>query len=359
MCWLHMMQSAREAGNPAEWVMRQGPPAVTANSDVNVDEIPRYDELARFVAPNMERAAYLELLKDEAAENPDIIRERMDLLENIFGYNVEFKQTYSPEAAIEQVYNLASILFYFLNDLGIEVMRSTPDKTNYYLGANDELRVFHGTDQPEYRGHVALPESADARLEDVYLGSLITRGAIAHEVSHEIDRRAGVFGTVRVELKYGPDGAVVSRESEEGPVGSFHWFLENRVPNQQQPIDDNDGYNFLTAVSNLRGDSRAALQAELGDAREIFADLLAAKVLDPLDEDFYSTAYDNAQPIGFKNFYGAADVAIAMEQYFDQYADYLEIGTPNPEAFDYIKYHNLQRYNELQWPVIPVHGDEE
>ena len=97
----------------------------------------------------------------------------------------------------------------------------------------------------------------------------------------------------------------------------------------------------------------------MGAVREIFADLLAAKVLDPLDEDFYSTAYRNAQAIGFKPTYGAADVAIAMEQYFDQFADYLQDGSPKPEAFDYIKYHDLQRYNELQWPVIPLHGDEE
>ena len=359
---LHMMQSAREAGNPAEMVMLQDHPAVIANADVNVNDVPRYDELARFVTPNMERAAYLKSLKDQAVEQPEIIQEYLVLLEEIFGYNVEFKQEHAPESAIEQVYNLASILFHFLNDLGINVMRSTPDKTNYYLGADDELRVLHETEQPEYRGHVALPESADARLEDVYLGSLITRGAIAHEVSHEIDRRAGAYGTVRVELEFGPDGKVVSRESEEGPKGSFHWYLKNRVLNQQQQLPLGhilQGYGFDTAVSNLNENSRAAIQAELGAVREIFADLLAAKVLDPLDEDFYSTAYDNAEPIGFENFYGAADIAIAMEQYFDHYADYLQDGSPKPGAFDYIKYHDGQKYDELQWPVIPIHGDEE
>ena len=105
--------------------------------------------------------------------------------------------------------------------------------------------------------------------------------------------------------------------------------------------------------------SRAASEQEKDYLREIFADLLAAKLLGPLDEDFFSKHGALVQ-IGFRNTFGAADIAIAMEQYFDDYAKYLGDGdSPKPEEFEYIKYHDWQKYDELQWPVMPVQGDEE
>lgn len=119
------------------------------------------------------------------------------------------------------------------------------------------------------------------------------------------------------------------------------------------------GYRFADAQGYLADGSRAASEIEQGAVREIFADLLAAKVLGPFG-DFYSRA-DTAVLIGFKkDTRGAAYIAIAMEQYFDHYDDFLSDGSPVPEAFYYTNYHDHQTtYGQLEWPVMPVQGDEE
>lgn len=47
-----------------------------------------------------------------------------------------------------------------------------------------------------------------------------------------------------------------------------------------------------------------------------------------------------------------------MEQFFDDYDDFIRTGSPEPEGFEYIKFHHQQTYQSLEWPVMPVEGDE-
>ena len=247
----------------------------------------------------------------------------MELIERIFGYTVQFDDTYDVGAnvdlAMEQVHNLGTNLFHFLNDLGKEIMESTAKETIYILGADERIRELHNVDDYAFRGHVALPESTaqgNPDLKIVYLGREIEAGAIGHEVAHEIDRRMGNYGTVKVEYEEGSEQTIL----EVGPDGSLLWFFKNQVLNQQQRRKANERYSFETAVTNLLTGSRAASEQEKDYLREIFADLLAAKVLGPLDEDFFSKHGALVQ-IGFRKTFGAADIAIAMEQYFDDYAE--------------------------------------
>ena len=348
-----------------EHVFLQEDPEAIANMDVNSDEIPRYRELETFVNTSL---AELQRL---AEENPMVIDENIELLKNVFGYEIAFYDgddlpadyykegsIEDKQSAMEQVHNLGTILFHFLNDLGFQIMQSTPEETIFVLGADERIRELHNVDDYAFRGHVALPESTakgNPDLKIVYLGSEIEAGAIGHEVAHEIDRRMGNYGTVKVEYEEDSEQTIL----EVGPDGSLLWFFKNQVLNQQQRRKANDRYSFETAVTNLLTGSRAASEQEKDYLREIFADLLAAKLLGPLDEDFFSKHGALVQ-IGFRNTFGAADIAIAMEQYFDDYAKYLGDGdSPKPEEFEYIKYHDWQKYDELQWPVMPVQGDEE
>lgn len=261
-----------------------------------------------------------------------------------------------------QVYKLGTILFHFLNDLGKEIMESTPGETIYILGADERIAKVPEAEYPKHQGLVVLPESTtegNPDLKIVYLGSEIEAGAIGHEVAHEIDRRMGVNGTVRVEFVEGSDGKWKTI-SEVGPIGSLLWYMKNQVVNQRVNLPKGheiQGYNFAEAKKHLPEGSRAASEIEKDYVREIFADLLAAKVLGPF-EDFYSRD-GAAVPIGFnKNSFGAADIAIAIEQYFDNYDDFLTDGSPEPETFGYTKYHDQQTYGQLEWPVMPVQGDE-
>ena len=337
-----------EADSP-EFIFRQNDAEVIANMDVNPDEIERYEELKDFVTKGLD-----EIQETGETELLAKIDESMALLQDIFGYTVKFHKDYDVEAnvrlAMEQVHNLGTILFHFLNDLGFEIMQSTPEETIFVLGADERIS--------KYQGLVVLPESTaegDPDLKIVYLGSEIEAGTIGHEVAHEIDRRMGDYGTAKVEYEEGSG----LPKSKTGPDGSLLWFMKTQVLNQRQERDENDRYNFATAVTNLREGSRAASEQEKHFPREIFADLLVAKVLGPLDEDFFSK-HGTSVRIGFRNTFGAADIAIAMEQYFDAYAEYIGgDDSQKPETFEYIKYHHWQRYDELQWPIMPVQGDEE
>ena len=308
-------QTLAEKGNQPEWVMRQDPPAVIANSDVNVDEIPRYDELARFVTSD------LETLRNLTVTNPEIIRERMELLEDVFGYNVEFKQTYAPESAIEQVFNLASSHYHVVNTFGIEVLLSSADETNYYLGAD---AVIPG-DQPEHRGYVPLPQSSSVGLENAYIGSEMTIGGITHETFHEIDRRFDG----RLSVPFDP-------ESLSG-IGGLEWFLSTRVTNSLFTDNRPLGFNFGMMIHeetdhlHLNEDSRAS---DDEDNSEIFPDVAAAVVLGPLEENFFSKA-DEDDPenrIGFaRNNSNVRDLICGVHQYVKQIAS----GVREPDDFKY------------------------
>ena len=350
---LRIKSEAQEAAfldDSPELIFLQSNPEVIANMDVNPDNISRYGELKDFVSTGLD-----ELKRIGEKELLAKIGESMELLHDIFGYTFKFHKYYDVEAnvhlAMAQVHNLGTILFHYLNDLGIKIMRSTQEETQYILGADERIRELQNVEDYAFRGHVALPESnaeTDPDLKIVYLGSEIEAGAIGHEVAHEIDRRMGDYGTV-------------SLANEVGPIGSLLWYMKNEVVNQgvNEPKGHPDqGYNFTEAQKHLPDGSRAASEIEKEKVREIFADLLAAKVLGPF-KDFYSRG-DTAVPIGFKkNTRGAAYIAIAMEQYFDHYDDFLSDGSPVPEAFDYTNYHDHQTtYGQLEWPVMPVQGDE-
>ena len=256
------------------------------------------------------------------------IGEAMELLHNIFGYTVEFHDKYDVEAnvkpAMEHVHNFATILFHFLNDLGEQIMESTVADTIYVLGADEKLRELHNVDDYKYRGHVFLPESLgdedESELKKVYLGSKIVPGAIAHEVSHELDRRAGKLSSA-------------SEGGEPPPVGSLEWFLWNKVQNRLQPTSQY-GYNFRMAASYLNPGSRAARIEDYDSDREIFADIMPAKILGPMKKG-YSPRADTAAEIGFNATSNAKDTACGIEQYYDQYAHYLEHKTPEPKDFVY------------------------
>ena len=76
-----------------------------------------------------------------------------------------------------------------------------------------------------------MPESTakgNPDLKIVYLGSEIEAGAIGHEVAHEIDRRMGNYGTVKVEYEEDSEQTIL----EVGPDGSLLWFFKNQVLNQ-------------------------------------------------------------------------------------------------------------------------------
>ena len=334
-----------EADSPV-FELLQSDPEVIANMDVNPHEIARYGELKDFVNTGLNE---LQGIGEKGLIAK--IGESIGLIEDVFGYTVEFHEDYvvaaNVELAMEQVHNLAIILYHFLNDLGNKIMVSTPEETIYILGADERI--------PKYEGLVVLPESTakgDPELKIVYLGSEIEAGTIGHEVAHEIDRRMGDYGTAKVEYEKDSRQPI----SELGPVGSFLWFLKNEVVNQRQPNlpkgDTYQGYHLRDSGSDLNEHSRAN-PSKL--EREVLADSLAAKVLGPLDEPFFGTAYATAKPIGFKDTPGAADIAIALEQYYDQVAT----SANSPEDFCYIKYHDGQSYGELDWPVMPVQGGEE
>ena len=318
--------------------------------DVNPDDIPRYGELKQFVISDMERSEYLSVLKDQAVENPEIVEKYIQLLEDIFGYHIAFYadderpadfyiegSIEEKRSAIEQVYNLGVVLFHFLNDLGLEIMQSAPEETSYILWAQDRIEENPNSIDPEYEGLVLLPESnaeVNAEFKIVYLGSKITRGAIAHEVSHELDRRMGDYGTIKVEYEEGSNGKR-DRKTTEGPIGSFHWFLRQNDVNRLPTSDK--GFNFRQVADSLREDSRAAGEDDKYSIREIFADALAAKVLGRLDEPFYSTARARRQPIGFEDLSSSniLDIECAIEQYFDRYAESIRDDKLKPENFGY------------------------
>ena len=351
---LHIRSEEQEAAfkhDAPELMFLQSNPEVIANMDVNPDDISRYGELKDFVNTRLD-----ELQGIGEKELLAKIGESMTLLHDIFGYTFKFHEVYDVEAnvhlAMAQVHNLGTILFHYLNDLGIKIMRSTHEDTQYILGADERIRELHNVTDYAYRGHVFLPESLgdedESELKIVYLGSEIEAGAIGHEVAHEIDRRMGDYGTV-------------SLTKEVGPIGSLLWYMKNEIVNQgvKRPKGHaKQGYHFADAKDYLPGGSRAASEIEKGYVREIFADLLAAKVLGPF-KDFYSRG-DTAVLIGFKkDTRGAAYIAIAMEQYFDHYDDFLSDGSPVPEAFYYTNYHDHQTtYGQLEWPVMPVQGDK-
>jgi hypothetical protein len=330
------MKSAKQAVvyevDSPEFAFLQSDPEVIANMDVNPADVPRYRELETFVNTSL-----LELQR-LAVENPTIIDEHIELLKNAFGYDIAFYGVDVPlaefykeggiedkKSAMEQVHNFGTILFHFLNDLGFEIMKSTPEDTIFVLGADERIREIQNVDDYAYRGHVFLPESIgeeedESELKKVYLGSEITRGAIAHEVSHEIDRRAGEWSSV-------------SERDQPPPVGSLEWFLWNRVTNRLQPTSKY-GYNFKMAAGYLNPGSRAARKEDRDSDREIFADILPAKILGPLDEEYFSRA-DTDAAIGFKVTNNAKDTVCGIEQYYDQYAKYLEHGSPEPKDFVY------------------------
>ena len=270
------------------------------------------------------------------------IDESMTLLEDIFGYTVEFHEDYvvaaNVEKAMEQVHNLATILYHFLNDLGYEIMRSIPEETIYVLGADERIRELHNVRDYAFRGHVALPESTaegSPDLKIVYLGSEIEAGAIGHEVAHEIDRRMGDYGTV-------------SLAKEVGPIGSLLWYMKNEVVNRgvsHPKGHELQGYRFADAQGYLADGSRAASETEKGRSGKSLQISLRRKCWSPF-EDFYSRG-DTAVPIGFKKHTrAAAYIAIAMEQYFDHYDDFLSDGSPVPEAF---QLYQLPRSSDDVW----------
>ena len=308
-----------------ELIFLQEDPEVIANMDVNPDDISRYGELKDFVNTRLD-----ELQGIGEKELLAKIGESMTLLEDIFGYSVEFcggnscDEEFNIEAltieerrlAMKQVHNLATILFHFLNDLGIEIMRSTPEKTRYILWADERILDLHNVDDYANRGHVFLPASLgdedESELEKVYLGSEIRRGAIAHEVSHELDRRFDMD---------------FSKYALTPVPGSLEWFMKTHVPG---------GLNFTEMELRLTENSRAS--DVTNDNSEIFPDVLAAKVLGPLNEKFFSTAFQGAQPIGFRENQPKNVKAIkcGFEQYFDQLREYLQDDTkPPPEKFVY------------------------
>ena len=323
-------QAAAYLADSPEFMFLQSDPEVIANMDVNPADVPRYKDLETFVNTSLAELQHL------AVENPMIIDENIELLKNVFGYEVAFYGVDVPLAeyykeasieykrsAMEQVHNLATILFHFLNDLGMEIMQSTPEETRYILWADERIRELHNVEDYAFRGHVALPESnakENPDLKIVYLGSEIEAGAIGHEVAHEIDRRAGEWSSV-------------SEGDQPPPVGSLEWFLWNKVTNRLQPTSQH-GYNFKMAAGYLNPGSRAARKEDRDSDREIFADILPAKILGPLDEEYFSRV-DTDAAIGFKVTNNAKDTACGIEQYYDQYAKYLEYGTPEPKDFVY------------------------
>ena len=118
-------QAAAFLVDSPELIFLQSDPEVIANMDVNPDEIPGYNELKHFVGTKL-RPATIGLSEEEIQME---MVESMQLIEDIFGYTVKFHDKYDVGANvaldIEQVHNLGTILFHFLNDLGKEVMEST------------------------------------------------------------------------------------------------------------------------------------------------------------------------------------------------------------------------------------------
>ena len=302
-----------------ELIFLQSNPEVIANMDVNPDDISRYGELKDFVNTRVD-----ELQGIGEKELLAKIGESMELLHDIFGYTFKFHEKYDVEEnvrlAMAQVHNLGTILFHYLNDLGIKIMRSTHEDTQYILGADEKILKLHNVEDYTFRGHVALPESNAEGNEDlnkVYLGSKITAGAIGHEVAHEIDRREWKWSSV-------------SEGDQPPPVGSLEWFFKHRVENRNNKKVNE--YDFAQAASYLNPGSRAAREEDRGSDREIFADILPAKILGSLDEEFFSRA-DTGAEIGFNDTNNAKDIACGIEQYYDQYAQFLEHGTPKPKDF--------------------------
>ena len=96
------------------------------------------------------------------------------------------------------------------------------------------------------------------------------------------------------------------------------------------------GLNFREIERKLADNSRASDVTI--DNSEIFPDVLAAKVLGPLNEKFFSTAFQGAQPIGFRENQPKNVKAIkcGFEQYFDQLREYIQDDTKRPpEKFVY------------------------
>ena len=144
-----------------EFQFLQSDPEVLANMDVNPNEIARYGELQDIVIEGrgeLQETGEKELLAK--------VFESMALLKDIFGYTVEFHEDYdvaaNVELAMEQVHNLATILYHFLNDLGYEIMRSTPEETTYILEADERI--------PKYQGLVVMPESTAKGNPELKIG---------------------------------------------------------------------------------------------------------------------------------------------------------------------------------------------
>ena len=316
-------QARKYLEDSPEYIFLQSDPEVLANMDVNPEEISGYNELKQFV--NTELSELIGLSEEEIQI---AMVDAMENIKGVFGYSIVFYDEYDVGANValdmKQVHNLATILYHFLNDLGYKIMHSTPKKTEFVLGADERIRELHNVDDYAYRGHVFMPESLGeediSELQKVYLGSKIVQGAIAHEVSHEIDRRAG-------------DLSSVSEAGEPPPVGSLEWFLKHHVENRiNKKVNE---YDFTQAASYLNPGSRAARKEDRSSDREIFADILPAKILGPMEEEYFPRA-DTDAAIGFNSTGNAKDTACGIEQYFDQLRQYLQDDTePPPEKFVY------------------------
>ncbi len=278
-------------------------------------EILRWDELEEFVNTDLAE------LQRRAIEYPEIIRENMALLEDIFGYDVRFydDEFYVGEgkneekrSAIEQIFNIASSHYHVTNTFGIEIMRTTATATIYHLGADEVI----GGHQPEYRGLVPLA----AGSTKAFIGSKMTIGGLTHETFHEIDRRF--------------EGRL-SVPSYEEPKWGLEWYLQKKVGRL-----GSDGvlrFNFgmvldsKHSIMHLNEDSRAS--DDIWN-QEIFPDVAAAVVFGLHEEDFFSKAdvYNPDNRIGFAR-YGSyvKDLICGIHQYFE----HITKGATEPEQFTY------------------------
>ena len=312
-------QAAAYLADAPEYVFLQDDPEAIAKLNVSV--------LNQFV--NTKPSQLMGLSEEEIQME---MVSAMERIESIFGYAVRFHDSYdvgaNVELDMEQVHNLGTILFHYLNFFGKDVMGSTKEQTIYVLGAEERIAANPAADSPKHEGLVVLPQSTaegNPDLNKVYLGSEIAAGAIGHETFHEMDRRLGG----RLSLPYNADKGT--------GIGGLEWFLNtkvtNRIFNDGRPL----GFMFGMILDerrkylHLNNESRAS---DSEDNAEIVPDVGAAMVLGPLDEDFFSKADENnpAHSIGFaKDSSNLKDIICGIQQYIEQAAE----GASEPEDFHY------------------------
>ena len=207
-------------------------------------------------------------------------------------------------------------------------MGSTANEIIIVLGAEERIAKNPKAESPKHEGLVVLPQSTaegNPDLNKVYLGSEIAAGAIGHEIFHEVDRRFG--GKLSVPYN-----------AEEGTgIGGLEWFLNTKVINRlfedERPLGFMFGMILDPKEEHLHFNKKSRA-SDSEDNSEIVPDVLAAIVLGPREEDFFSKADESnpAHRIGFaRESSNLRDIICGIQQYIEQAAD----GASEPEDFHY------------------------